>query len=215
MTEDNDHPKPEGEIEFIPTDAPGPNEPLEGHDSKGAGDRKGRPEKESPSEGPRSLKEKIKKKDAEIKHLKKEMDGLKDQFLRKLADIENLRKRFEREKEEYYQFALSDLFLELLSIKDNLERALRSPAPEADGKTFREGVELIDRMFQALLSKNGVQPVEIADRRFDPNFHHAMATEESEGIEEPEVVEELQKGYVHHHRLLRPALVKVAVPKKG
>lgn len=143
------------------------------------------------------------------------MDEVKDQFLRKLADLENLRKRFEREKDEFQQFALSGLLLELLAIKDNLERALQSRAADPEGRTFREGVELIDRMFQSLLAKNGVQLVEIAERRFDPNFHHAMMTEESESVEEPEVLEELQKGYMHHNRLLRPTLVKVAVPKKG
>lgn len=215
MTEDNERAKPEEEIEFIPAEGPGPEEPPEGQAAKHAADRKEHPGKEAAAEPPRTPKEKLKKKDAEIKHLKNEMDELKDQYLRKLAEIENLRKRFEREKDEHYQFALSDLLLELISIKDNLERALRIPAPEADGKTFREGVELIDRMFQVLLAKNGVQPVEVTDRRFDPNFHHAMTTEESEAVEELEVVEELQKGYMHHNRLLRPTLVKVAVPKKG
>lgn len=215
MTEENGGRKPEEEIEFIREDEPDGDAPSVVREDKPAASAKEPPAKEASSEGSRSLKEKLKKKEAELKHLRKEMDEVKDQFLRKLADLENLRKRFERDKDEFQQFALSGLLLELLAIKDNLERALQSRAADPEGRTFREGVELIDRMFQSLLAKNGVQPVEIAERRFDPNFHHAMMTEESESVEEPEVVEELQKGYLHHNRLLRPTLVKVAVPKKG
>ncbi len=218
MTEENEGPKPEDpkaeeDIEFIPE--PGPDAPAVESPAPTAADHKDHHEKDAGAEGHRSLKDKLKKKDAELKHVKKERDDLKDQYLRKLAEIENLRKRFERERSEYYQFALSEMILELLAVKDNLERALQSQAAETDGKTFREGVELIDRMLQNFLAKNGVQPVEIKDRRFDPAFHHAMTTEESEAVEEPEVLEELQKGYLHHGRLLRPSLVKVAVPKKG
>lgn len=215
MTEENGGKKPEEEIEFIQGGGPGPEGPAEGPAENSAVDRKQHPGREAPSESSRALREKLKKKESEIKHLRKEMDELKDQFLRKLADIENLRKRFDREKGEFQQFVLSGLFLELLAVKDNLERALQSQAADPDGRTFREGVELIDRMFQSLLVKNGVQAVEITERRFDPNFHHAMTTEESDSVEEPEILEELQKGYMHHSRLLRPTLVKVAVPKKG
>ena len=70
-------------------------------------------------------------------------------------------------------------------------------------------------MYQSALFKRGVRPIEIKDRTFDPNIHHAMITEESEAVSEPEVAEVLQKGYMLHSRLLRPALVKVVVPKKG
>jgi molecular chaperone GrpE len=70
-------------------------------------------------------------------------------------------------------------------------------------------------MFQSLLVKNGVRPIELKDRAFDPNLHHAMTMEESDNVKEPEIEAELQKGYLHHNRLLRPTLVKVLVPKKG
>lgn len=218
MTEENEGPKPadpklEEDIEFIPET--GPEAPSGEGPAPPAPDKKDHHGKEAAAEGSRGLKDKLKRKDADLKQVKKERDELKDQYLRKLAEIENLRKRFEREKSEYYQFALSGLLLELLAVKDNLERALQSQATDMDGKTFREGVELIDRMFHNLLAKNGVQPVEIKDRHFDPAFHQAMTTEESEAVEEPEILEELQKGYLHHGRLLRPSLVKVAVPKKG
>ncbi|MEN6311975.1 MAG: nucleotide exchange factor GrpE [Acidobacteriota bacterium] len=170
-------------------------------------------EKDSP-QAARPLKEKLKKREAEIKALKKQIDELKDQYLRKMADVENLRKRLEREKSDYLQFALSDVLLELLGIRDNFERALQSSAGDADGKTFREGVELIYRMWQNFLFKRGVRPIVIKDGLFDPSLHQAMAAEESPDVTEPRVEEELQKGYMLHERLLRPALVRVVVPKK-
>ena len=197
------------EIEFIPQ-APGAGEAPES-----PAPPKKEPEEKPHAEGSRQLKEKLKKKEAELKGLKKELDDLKDALLRRLADMENLRKRFEREKTEFQQYALNSLMLELLDIGDNFERALQSAGADTDGKTFRDGVELIFRMLQSLLARQGVRPIVLESRVFDPNFHHAMTVEESDQVAEPTVAEELQKGYMLHDRLLRPALVKVLVPKKG
>jgi molecular chaperone GrpE len=211
MTDEKD--RTDDEIEFIPE----ANPPDEGKPREpGPVEEKKVPaEKDAVHESARPIKDKLKKKDAEIKHLKRELEETKDQLLRKLADIENLRKRSEKEKSDYTQYALSGLLLELVGILDNFERALQSAAADVDGKTFQEGVELIFRMFQNLLAKNGVRPIILKDKAFDPNFHHAMTVSESEDVKEPEVEEELQKGYMHHDRLLRPTLVKVIVPKKG
>ena len=210
MTDEKD--KPGDEIEFLP-EPPPPGE--EAPAAPPAAEKKGPEPKAAAGEGSKGLKEKLRKKDAEIKRLQKGLDELKETYLRKLADMENLRKRFERERSEYQQYALSGLLLELLGIADNFERALQSAPAAGDGKTFREGVELILRMFQNLLAKNGVRPIVLEGRAFDPTFHHAMAVEESEEVAEAEIEEELQKGYLHHDRLLRPTLVKVRVPKKG
>ena len=198
------------EIEFI-SEAPPDKEPGP---AKAAPEKK-EPEEDKAAEGAKHLREKLKKKEAELKSLKKELDELKDAHLRRLADMENLRKRFEREKAEFQQYALSGLLLELLDIGDNFERALQSASAETDGKTLREGVELIFRMLQSLLARHGVRPIVLESRAFDPNFHHAMTVAESEEVREPTVEAELQKGYLLHDRLLRPTLVKVLVPKKG
>ena len=209
MKDEKDKDKGGDEIEFVP-EQPSRTE-GEGHAPV--------PEKKEPEEkagqAAKHLKEKLKKKEAELKHLKKELDELKDAHLRRLADMENLRKRFEREKAEFQQYALSGLLLELLDIGDNFERALQSGPAETDGKTFREGVELIFRMFQSLLARHGVRPIVLESRAFDPKFHHAMTVAESDQVREPTVEAELQKGYLLHDRLLRPTLVKVLVPKKG
>lgn len=210
MTDEKD--KPGDEIEFIP-EPPPPGETAPA--GPPAGETKEPEAKAAAPEGAKGLKDKLRKKDAEIKRLQKDLDELKETYLRKLADMENLRKRFERERTEYQQYALSGLLLELLGVADNFERALQNAPASGDGKTLREGVELILRMFQNLLAKNGVRPIVLEGRAFDPAFHHAMAVEESEEAAEPEIVEELQKGYLHHDRLLRPTLVRVRVPKKG
>jgi molecular chaperone GrpE len=209
MTDEKD--KDGDEIEFVPATPPAAEDEAK---ESPAPEKKG-PEEKAPAENARHLREKLKKKEAELKHLKKELDDLKEAHLRRLADMENLRKRSEREKAEFQQYALSEVMLELLAIGDNFERALLSGPPDADGKTFREGVELILRMFQSLLAKHGVRPIVLENRAFDPNFHHAMMVEESGEVAEPTVQEELQKGYMLRDRLLRPTLVKVLVPKKG
>lgn len=158
---------------------------------------------------------KARKREAEMRQLRKERDEFKDQYLRSLAEMDNLRKRVERDRSEYTQYALSELLLELLGVLDNFERAIGAADASPEGKSFREGVELIYRMYQSALFKQGVRPIEIKDRTFDPNVHHAMITEESDAVKEPEIGEVLQKGYMLHSRLLRPALVKVVVPKRG
>jgi molecular chaperone GrpE len=159
------------------------------------------------------FKDKLDKQESEIKELKKENEKLKDEYLRKAAEMENLRKRLEREKNEFYQYALSELLKELLVVLDNLERALETQS-KGNGKSLREGVEMIYKQYQDLLMKQGVKPIEIKEKKFDPHLQQAFITEESEDVEEPEVIEELQRGYTLHNRLLRPALVKVSVPKK-
>ncbi len=161
-----------------------------------------------------ALKKKLKKTQTEIKKLTKEIEEYKEEYLRQLADKENLRKRLEREKSEFYDYALSELLKEFLVVMDNFERALESQDQE-NGKSFREGIEMIYKQYRDLLSKQGVIPIEIKDKKFNPQVHQAFMTEESEEVDEPEIGQELQRGYMLHNRLLRPSLVKVIVPKKG
>lgn len=161
------------------------------------------------------LQTELEGKEREIADLKKAVEELKDKFLRSVAELDNVRKRTEREKEEYFQYALSELLRDILPILDNFERALKASEEEVDGKTFREGVELIYRMMLNLIKKHGVRPIEIESKKFDPNLHQALASEESAEVNEPEIKEELQKGYLIHNRLLRPTMVKVIVPKKN
>jgi len=154
-----------------------------------------------------------KKHDEEIIKLKEEIQELKQDYMRQIADKENLRKRLEREKSEYYQYALSEFFGELVVVLDNFERSLKSD-DQKKLDNFQEGIEMIYKQMLDLLNKYGVKPIEIKDKTFNPHLHQAFMTEESEDIEEPQVGEEFQRGYTLNERLLRPALVKVVLPKK-
>jgi len=100
-----------------------------------------------------------------------------------------------------------------LVIQDNFERALSHDQDE-DCQSLREGIALIYKQFLDLLKRQGVEPIELEDDKFDPRIQQAFITEESDEISEPTVSEELQKGYRLHDRLLRPAMVKVLMPKK-
>lgn len=165
------------------------------------------------SEPASELGERLKERELEIEDLQREMAELKDKYFRSAAEMDNFRKRLERERADYLQFALADLWKEMLIILDNFERAIQT-AEGIEAKSYQEGIEMIHKQYSDLLRKHGVTPIEAPDRRFDPNIQQAIVTEAVEGIEEPEVAEELQKGYRLHDRLLRPAMVKVLVPAK-
>jgi len=157
------------------------------------------------------LKNILEIREKEIEKARADAGESKDKMLRALADTENLRKRLEREKSEYFQFALADVLKDVLHVIDNLERAMKAhDAPDG----YREGIELIWRQMTDLVTKRGVVPIPDTGGKFDPSFHHALSTEEADGIEEPLIGEMLQQGYILNDRLLRPALVKVLVPKR-
>jgi molecular chaperone GrpE len=170
-------------------------------------------QKKHPRKRKTPAKAPTKKHDEEIKKLNEEIQELKQEFLRQMADKDNLRKRLEREKSEYYQYALSEFFGELLIVLDNFERSLKSDEKK-NLDNFQEGIEMIYKQMLDLLNKYGVKPIEIKDKIFNPHLHQAFMTEESEDIEEPQVGEEFQRGYMLNERLLRPSLVKVMLPKK-
>jgi molecular chaperone GrpE len=133
---------------------------------------------------------------------------LKDRYLRTLADFENFRKRSEREKSEYFKYALAGLMRELLPVLDNFDRALDHAA---EGDDFHRGVLLIYKQLFDTLTKHGLKPIDQANVPFDPKIHEAVVRDEDPSVPSHTVVAVLQKGYFLHDRLLRPAMVKVAV----
>ena len=162
----------------------------------------------------RSLKGKLRKKEHEIRDLRKEVHELKDRYLRAAAEMDNLRKRLEREKSDFLQYALADILREMLGVYDNFERALKSLGG-AENPSALEGIGLIAKQYMEILRKRGVSEVEAAGRPFDPTVHSAVQSEESAEVAEPVVGEVYQKGYRLNDRLLRPALVKVVVPVRS
>lgn len=161
----------------------------------------------------KSLKSRLKKRETDIKNLKKKFEEMQEEFLRKAAEMENLRKRLEREKNDYFQYALSEHLKELLSVMDNFERALGSQ-DQGNEASLRQGIEMIYKQLHDMLLKWGVKQIEIEGNEYNPHLHQAFLTEESDQVKELQIAEELQKGYTIHDRLLRPSLVKVFIPKK-
>jgi molecular chaperone GrpE len=138
-----------------------------------------------------------------------------DKYLRERADLENYRKRVQKEKEEILKYGNESFILEVLPSLDNLERAI-SHASEEGLSAIIEGVRLTLSMLLSTLKKFGVTPLEVVPGTpFDPALHQAMAQVESADQEPNTVVAEFQKGYLLNDRLLRPAMVSVAIAPKG
>ena len=139
-----------------------------------------------------------------------EKQELFDRLLRKQAELENFRKRTQRKEEEVRQYAAENLIRSLLPTLDGFERALQhrdETVPEA----FYQGLELIYRQFREVLGRAGLAPIDTAGQLFDPHLHQAVETVNAPGRREQEIVEELQRGYKLKNKLLRPAIVKVAM----
>ncbi|HQR67773.1 MAG TPA: nucleotide exchange factor GrpE, partial [Thermoanaerobaculia bacterium] len=141
-----------------------------------------------------------------------ESGRLREALLRKTADFENLKRRTEKEKTEFFKFALSEVFSDLLGVLDNFERALQhlSNGDAAAGTDVHVGIEMISRQLSEVLRKYGLEEVAAVGLPFDPNVHDAVLREESGATAPGTVLEVLQKGYFLNNRLLRPAKVKVA-----
>lgn len=148
----------------------------------------------------------------EIARLKQENAELRDRSVRTLADFDNFRKRSQREAQELRRYALLEPMRELLAVADNLDLALSAQGSAED---LKRGVEMIHRQMQELLRRFGLTEVPAVGQPFDPTQHEAVAREESAEVKAPTVTAELRRGYKMHDRLVRPAMVKVAVPAEA
>jgi molecular chaperone GrpE len=135
-------------------------------------------------------------------------DDFRDRYLRTLADFENFRKRSEREKNDFQRYALAGMVRDLLPVLDNFDRGLEHAE---EGDEFHKGMALIYKQLFDVLQRHGLKPVSESGVRFDPNIHEAVVREEDSSVPSHTVVAVLQKGYFLHDRLIRPAMVKVAV----
>jgi molecular chaperone GrpE len=145
---------------------------------------------------------------------KAELAEVKDQLLRKAADFDNYRKRMMKEKDEARQFANSALLEDLCQVLDDFERAIRSSEGARDYDAFHNGIVMIEGQFASMLErKYNLKRLEALGKPFSPDHHEAIAMEPAEEGKETVVVEEYQKGYQLHDRVLRTAKVKVGHPK--
>ena len=152
-----------------------------------------------------------------LESVRKERDEYYDLLLRKQAEFENFRKRTLKDREEARLAALTEISKELLPVIDAAEKGLASleDAPSDPRlQTYREGYLLLIKNLRAVLEKFGVTELPSVGEKFDPSVHEAVATEMTDEREEGHILEEFRKGYLISNRLLRPAQVKVAMPRQ-
>ncbi len=133
-----------------------------------------------------------------------------DKYLRAYAEAENVRKRMVKEKSELARYTTENLVLAILPMVDNLDRALDSLKPTQESSAVIEGIELIRKQLHDFLDKQGVSPMTSVGEKFDPYLHEALMEVPSSEVSEGTVIEEIQKGYRLHERVIRPAVVKIA-----
>jgi molecular chaperone GrpE len=146
--------------------------------------------------------------EAERDQLAAEKAALHDLYLRGQAEFQNFRKRVEKERIEFAEYASTEAVRALLPILDDFERALKV---ESADKEFTKGMELIYQRLYESLKKLGLEPIVSTGQPFDPHIHHAVEMVETDDAADHTVLDEYQRGYNFKGRLLRPAMVKVAV----
>jgi molecular chaperone GrpE len=140
----------------------------------------------------------------------REVEALQDRYLRTVAEFDNVRKRSVREREEYTRYANESLLRDILPVLDNLDRALQAARTEP-ATSLATGVELIQRELLRVLEKFGVTPFTSVGQPFDPERHEAIARVQRPDLPDMSVAAETARGYLLHGRVLRPAMVTVAV----
>lgn len=148
---------------------------------------------------------------ADRDRLIEENQELLDRLLRRQAEFDNFRRRAEREKSDVLEFAHSDSVRAIVPILDDFERALKTQTAD---KVYARGMEMIYQRLGDALKKLGLETITTKGQKFDPHIHHAVDMVETADVEEQTILDEYQPGYNFRGRLLRPAMVKVAVHKK-
>jgi molecular chaperone GrpE len=158
----------------------------------------------------------IKELEAKLEAKEKEAGETYDRLLRVSAEFDNYKKRSSREMEEFRKFANQSLIKEMLSVVDNLELAINSTnGHKAIDKDLLQGLEMTHREILKVFEKFNVKPIDAKGQPFDPTFHEAVMQEETNDSPKNSVINELQRGYMIHDRLLRPSMVVVAKPKEN
>jgi molecular chaperone GrpE len=150
----------------------------------------------------------------ELEKLLAEKTDLRNTLVRLQADFDNYRKRIERERHQERHRGAETLVEHLLPVLDAFDRAI-SAHPDAAHDEYRTGFQLIRKQLFDVLAKQGLQKIETDGKRFDPHMHHAIERLETSDQPDGAVLEELQAGYTFHGKVLRPAMVRVAVNPEG
>ena len=176
-------------------------------------------EEEKSDEEKLEQKEEAENKISQENELREELESMKDEKLRLLAEMENLRKRSERDKSDSIRYGSMNLAREILSVNDNLSRALQSVNLGENNiepiNNLVDGLNMVQKEFMTILNKYGVEKIDALNKKFDHNFHQAVLEVETEESEEGIVVQEIQAGFTMYDRLLRPSMVGVSKKPKN
>ena len=154
------------------------------------------------------------KSEQKIKKLEQELETAKDKLLRLSAEFENYKKRSSKEINDFRKFANESILKQLLTVVDNLERAIDSTEKKADKTSILEGVQITHKEILKLFKTFNVNLIKAKGKVFDPALHQAIVQQESDEYPDNTVITELQKGYLVHNRLLRPSMVIVSKKTK-
>ncbi len=153
----------------------------------------------------------VKKMGKKLEAAEEEAKQSYEKYLRVSAEFENYKKRSLREMEEFRKFANESLIKEMLSVVDNLERAIDSSSDNEGAKSrVVEGIDMTLKEILKIFEKFAVKPIKSLGEKFDPTYHQAVSQEETDDYPDDTVTRELQRGYMLHGRLLRPAMVVVS-----
>ncbi|MFA4844474.1 MAG: nucleotide exchange factor GrpE [Candidatus Margulisiibacteriota bacterium] len=146
---------------------------------------------------------------SELELMKEQVAEGKNRMLRAMADLDNFKKRSLLEREQFVQFANETLISDTLPVLDGFSRALDAAAKMKAGEELTKGLALIKRQLEDVLTKHGVKVIEAVGKVYDPNLHEAILQKEHHGPENV-IIEEMQKGYTLHGRVIRPSMVIVS-----
>lgn len=144
---------------------------------------------------------------AQVERLKAALEEKDNRVKRLQADFENFRRRTSKEREELANVVTQDLLKSMLPILDNFDRAMA--AEQKDNESFQKGVEMIYTQLHETLENAGLELIDTAGQKFDPNFHQAVMRVENPELEDDTIAQELQKGYIVKGRVIRPSMVQV------
>ncbi len=145
---------------------------------------------------------------AELEESKLYADELQDKYRRLQAEFDNYKKMMQSRYNEVTKTASEGIILKMLDVYDNIERALEEGFKK-DLKTAKEGIKAVGKQMNTLLQREGVRPIESLGKEFDPYYQHAVGTSHDQNKPDGVIVDEYQKGYMIHERVLRPAMVVV------
>ena len=175
--------------------------------------------KSDKKEEEKAVSDEQEKKAPDKESIEDKLKSTEEKLLRTLAEMENQRRRFEKERDEAFEFGGFNFARESLAIIDNIDRAVLSFRNDEkikknnDLHKIIDGIEIVKNDLISIFKKNGIEPIDCINKKFDPNFHQAMLEIENDDKEAGTVLQEIQKGYMMKDRLLRPSLVGVAKKK--